>query len=700
VPFEIEGYELLGMLGRGGSGVVYKTWQRKLSRVVALKVLAAGAHASPTAVARFRAESEMIAGLAHPNIVAIHDVGEHQGVPYLCLEFVEGGSLADWLRERNEPLTPRAAARVVAALARVVQSAHDKGIVHRDLKPANVLLGRSTSDELDPERLKLTDFGLAKRLGSDIGEAVSLSGVVLGTPAYMAPEQAGRRKAKVGPAADVYSLGAILYELLTLKAPFRGDSPIEVVLDVVMKSPAPPSRLLPGIPGELESLCLRCLEKDPAKRPRSAESLADELARFESFISVSGFPARRRTGRILAGSAGLLAMLLIAQGVFSNSRMPITTPTNRPASTVNDIKLTVPARTSTFTQGVPYHATARIQIVPTADSVRARESRMTFDLTDRQHENFLVRSLTKNARIWTEVRHDVKYWGPIDDTKPFQVAYQFRFDFPVKSASLYGSIHKVDTEAQAILEVSTGSDGPWFKVAEGMTLRPHGAPVDISQFVSGSREIYVRARLKGRDDGQDSAMAQFLRTATNSGSNLEINSPRVFDLIAFDREVPMIAARLNFSDGWYQSVWIGSDGFFDINRIFDRPGLYTGTVAAEAMSIGKRTKSFELWINSPKGKIDVSDRESIIEPQQPYAVCGVLTGGGIGPWEGEVDYGDGSGRQSLPVAANATFQLDHQYQSLGTYHPRITIKNQAGDMWTDFPRCHVSSKTVPSGLGQ
>ena len=224
----IPGYEILGELGRGGMGVVYKARQQSLDRVVALKMILASSHASPTAITRFLHEAKTIALLTHPHIVQVFDYGSHEGKPYFSLEYLEGGSLADELR--GEPQAPARAASMVEALAQAVQVAHERGIVHRDLKPANVLLATDGTP-------KITDFGVAKR-----GDSVmTATGDVLGTPSYMAPEQAGGKTDQVGPAADIYALGAILYEMLTGRPPFRGASAWETIQLVVHSDPVAPA---------------------------------------------------------------------------------------------------------------------------------------------------------------------------------------------------------------------------------------------------------------------------------------------------------------------------------------------------------------------------------------------------------------------------------------------------------------------------
>jgi WD40 repeat protein len=266
----VAGYEILGELGRGGMGVVYRARQVGLNRLVALKMILAGSHAGADDLARFRAEAEAVAALQHPNIVQIHEVGERDGLPYFSLELVEGGSLAD--RLNGTPWPARPAAELVAALARAMQYAHSRGVVHRDLKPANVLLATLQAAP------KITDFGLAKQLDSAVGR--TRTGAILGTPSYMAPEQAGGPRKEVGPPADVYALGAILYELLTGRPPFRAETPLDTILQVLDTEPVPPSRLQPTVARDLETICLKCLQKEPRRRYASAGELADDLQRF------------------------------------------------------------------------------------------------------------------------------------------------------------------------------------------------------------------------------------------------------------------------------------------------------------------------------------------------------------------------------------------------------------------------------------
>jgi tetratricopeptide (TPR) repeat protein/predicted Ser/Thr protein kinase len=268
-PERVAGYEILGVLGRGAMGVVYQARQPGLKRVVALKMVLDGAHAHPKDLARFRAEAEAVARLQHPNIVQIYEVGEADGRPYFSMEFVDGGSLAR--RIDGTPRPPREAALTVKVLATAMAAAHGKGVVHRDLKPANVLL---TADGTP----KITDFGLAKRLEDDSSQ--THSGTVLGTPSYMSPEQAEGRVEDVGPRSDVYSLGAVLYELLTGRAPFKAGSVLDTLHQVRTQEPVAPVRFAPSVPRDLETICLKCLQKDPARRYQSAATLADDIGRF------------------------------------------------------------------------------------------------------------------------------------------------------------------------------------------------------------------------------------------------------------------------------------------------------------------------------------------------------------------------------------------------------------------------------------
>jgi WD40 repeat protein len=291
----VPGYKIVGVLGRGGMGVVYKARQVEAGRLVALKMILAGAHAGPADLARFRAEAEAIARLQHPNIVQVFEVGRHGGLPFFSLEFCGGGSLRRRLDQTVLP--PREAAALVEQLARAMHAAHQKGVVHRDLKPANILLASGGGEPPDARSgglrpplagltPKISDFGVAKRLG-DAG--LTLTGAVVGTPSYMAPEQARGRGEEVGPAADVWALGAILYECLAGRAPFRAATALETLEQVCTQEPVPPRSLNPPVPRDLDTVCLKCLRKEPGRRYGSALELAEDLRRW-----LGGEPVRAR----------------------------------------------------------------------------------------------------------------------------------------------------------------------------------------------------------------------------------------------------------------------------------------------------------------------------------------------------------------------------------------------------------------------
>jgi serine/threonine protein kinase/WD40 repeat protein len=336
----IAGHEILEELGRGGMGVVYKARQIGLNRLVALKVILDGNHANPSQLARFRAEAEAVAHLQHPNIVQIHHVAEQDGRPYFSLEYVDGGNLAQALK--GDPQPARLAADLIRTLALAIHAAHQRGIVHRDLKPANILLQRQDRDGnlLTQETQgvaafalqssfflpKITDFGLAKQLDADLGQ--TSSGAIIGTPSYMAPEQADGQSRDIGAAADVYALGAILYELLSGRPPFKAETRSDTLRQVLSEEPLSLSRFHLKVPRDLDTICLKCLQKEPRKRYPTALELAEELKRF---LSDQPIQARRtpvveqawrwcRRNPLAAALAAMLAglvMLVVAGSVLS-----------------------------------------------------------------------------------------------------------------------------------------------------------------------------------------------------------------------------------------------------------------------------------------------------------------------------------------------------------------------------------------------
>jgi serine/threonine-protein kinase len=271
-------YERLELAGRGGMGVVYKAWHRRLNRVEAVKLIRAGQLAGPGDLARFRLEAETAAALDHPNIVPVYHAGQVDGQPYLAMRWVDGGSLFSQITRFRQSL--RESALLVAKAARAVHFAHRRGILHRDLKPANILIDQAGEPQI-------TDFGLAKRMDADAG--LTQPGVIAGTPEYMAPEQARGEKI-LTVAADVYGLGAVLYALLTGRPPFSGPTRADVLQKVVSSPPTAPRALNPEIDADLEAVCLKCLEKEPQERYPSAEALADDLSRYLRGEIVSARP--------------------------------------------------------------------------------------------------------------------------------------------------------------------------------------------------------------------------------------------------------------------------------------------------------------------------------------------------------------------------------------------------------------------------
>lgn len=314
VPAEFADYEILGEIGRGGTSVVYRARQRRLNRIVALKTLHGAALGSRDAFERLQTEAQAVARLDHPNIVPLYEVGRHAGTHFLTLRYFEAGSLADALKLRR--FTPGEAVRFLATAARAVHHAHSRGVLHRDLKPSNFLLDESGAPHV-------ADFGLAKLADSDSNLTLSTS--VLGTPAYMAPEQAAGNARDAGTPADIYALGAVLFELLTGRPPFLGRSALEVLRLVADAEPPRPSSLMPGLDRDLEAVCLRCLEKDPARRYASAAALAEDLERWLRHEPLSIRPlssrermvkwVRRRPLVAALGGGFALAVLLGFAGV-------------------------------------------------------------------------------------------------------------------------------------------------------------------------------------------------------------------------------------------------------------------------------------------------------------------------------------------------------------------------------------------------
>jgi serine/threonine protein kinase len=334
-------YEILGELGRGGMGIVYRARQVQLKRMVALKMILAGVHAGAQVLARFRSEAEAVARLQHPHIVQIYEIGERDDCPFFSLEYLEGGGLDAKLR--GTPMTAGESARLIETLAGAVYYAHQNGLVHRDLKPSNILL---TADGTP----KISDFGLAKQVDSD--SAQTRTGQILGTPSYMAPEQAEGDVRRIGPACDIYALGAILYELLTGRPPFRAPTVLETLEQVRSRDPVPPRQLQPSTPHDLETICLKCLQREPHKRYASALELAEDVRRFQAGEPIRARPVsgweravkwvrRRPTLAALSGlsACSLLALLITALVYNARLQAALTQAQNNAAESEENFQL-------------------------------------------------------------------------------------------------------------------------------------------------------------------------------------------------------------------------------------------------------------------------------------------------------------------------------------------------------------------------
>jgi tetratricopeptide (TPR) repeat protein len=473
----VPGYEILAELGHGGMGVVYKARQIQPPRTVALKMILAGVRPSDEQLARFRTEAEAVARLQHTGIVQIFEVGEHHRLPYFSLEFVEGGSLESKLR--GMPLPPGPAARLIVLLAQAIQAAHDKEILHRDLKPANVLLLPSKEtgaipigldDEKNLARFlpKITDFGLAKRLDVEAAPGaadLTQTGAVMGTPSFMAPEQAAGRTREIGKTTDVYALGAILYTLLTGRPPFRTATTLDTLLQVIHDEPAPPRELNKATPRDLETICLKCLQKEPEKRYISAQALSDDLERFLEGQPILARPASRRE-RVLkwvkrrpavAALAALGPLLVLAAAVAAISlalwadadkrrrqQHADTIVGLRQAAELDESQALGQAQAGRFkvAHEMARKASGRLAEVPELDELRARldalrnrmdrlavfygnmddAERIAIEATRYGGQDTEARAAAKRALASLEIFEQARWWEqlPDDDLRPAQ----------------------------------------------------------------------------------------------------------------------------------------------------------------------------------------------------------------------------------------------------------------------------------------
>jgi eukaryotic-like serine/threonine-protein kinase len=416
----IAGYEILGVLGSGGMGIVYKARQERLDRFVALKMIRAGAGARPEDLARFEAEAKAVAAIEHNNIIKIFDVGDQEGLPYLSLEYLSGGSLANKIGGKPQPADE--AARIVEVLANAMHVAHQHNVIHRDLKPANVLLAADGT-------LKITDFGLVKRLESDSGQ--TRTGSILGTPSYMAPEQARGEGQTVGPPADQYSLGAILYELLTGRPPFQGTSVIETLDMVQNREPVAPSQFQPNTPRDLETICLKCLEKDIARRYPDVLALAEDLRRFRAGEKTVARPVSdperlwrwcKRNRRVAKLSAAVaLLLLIVAAGsaiaaVVVGRQNTLLAEANRLADEKR--QEAERKRQEAVAAARAANEQNRIAVDAEVELVRLLDGKLRdVPVIENEREPMLDKAITRlkdAARAMTDLRRDVE-WAPEDE---------------------------------------------------------------------------------------------------------------------------------------------------------------------------------------------------------------------------------------------------------------------------------------------
>jgi WD40 repeat protein/serine/threonine protein kinase len=525
----IPGYEILRELGRGGMGVVYQARQLSLGRLVALKMILTGAHAGAKELARFRTEVEAVARLEHPNIVRVYEVNEHDGQPYLALEFVDGGSLAD--RIDGKPQPPMPTAQLLETLASTMHAVHQQGIVHRDLKPANILL-QGKSEVRKPESrkehsggapasglsisdftVKVTDFGLAKRLDTDTGP--TLSGQILGTPCYMAPEQAAGRTKQIGPATDVYSLGAILYEMLTGRPPFQEESQWETIRKVASEEPLAPRQLEPKVPLDLETVCLKCLQKEPQKRYATALALAEDLRRVQSGEPIQARPVgawerawkwakRRPAAALLLAVSSLAVIAFVVGSVVYNAKLRSAlevAEAHAEESRQRLVRLQVSQGSHALDEGDWFTA-----VVWFAEALRLDEGQEAREEMHRRRIGVLLRRSPRLIRLWfhdgpvwhVQFSRDGRYLVTASEDRTARV-WDVRSGDPVGAPLRHGApIWHADFSPDGTQVVTAGRDGlaqVWV-VATGRPLLsplPHASPLTCAFFSPDGRSILTAA---------------------------------------------------------------------------------------------------------------------------------------------------------------------------------------------------------------
>ena len=408
----IAGHEILEVLGIGGMGIVYKARHERLDRFVALKMVRGGACARPEDLARFETEAKAVAAIEHSNIVKIFEIGEHDGLPYFSLEFLPGGSLATKIGGQPQPVDE--AARIVEVLARTMHVAHQHKVIHRDLKPGNVLFAADGT-------VKISDFGLVKRLESDSGQ--TRSGLILGTPSYMAPEQAWGDTQKVGPAADQYALGAILYELLTGRPPFQGTSVLDTLDMVRSREPVAPSQLQPKTPRDLETICLKCLQKEIARRYPDVLALAEDLRRFRAGETILARPVSHaerlwrwclRNPRV----ASLSALVLLMAPVAAGSAIAAVTVSGQNQALGEAKKLAEEKQQRTVAAARAANEQNRIAVESQVELIILLERKLRYvpEIQDVREKilDTACKRLEAAARAMTDLRRDVE-WNPQDE---------------------------------------------------------------------------------------------------------------------------------------------------------------------------------------------------------------------------------------------------------------------------------------------
>jgi serine/threonine-protein kinase len=501
----VPGYDVQALLGRGGMGVVYKARHLRLNRFVALKMLITGAYAAPDERARFQREAEAVASLRHPGIVQIHDVGDHDGWPYFTMELLDGGNLAQALAGVPQPA--KKAAKLATTLAEAIHAAHQGGIVHRDLKPSNILLAADGTP-------KIADFGVARHVNEEA--ALTLSGARIGTPSYMAPEQVVGKPEKIGPAVDIYALGALLYEMLTGRPPFRAETATETQRQVISDEPVRPARLNPKVSRDLETICLKCLDKNPERRYATAAALADDLKRFQQNEPI----AARRAGlfertvkwarRHPAAAGTLAASLLLAFVVIGGTLWLAVEQARRRDAVYADIK------EAAALQDSARWAEARAALDRASDRFGGggpRELRRRLDQARRDLN--LVVDLDK-IRLNRVTRGELAYYKAAANLKYAEAFSQAGLGTPQEEPSRVAS----RIVASAVRNALVAAIYDWAVCAPDQTKR--GWLLQVAQLAEPAATDWRQRALDPALWDDRAALAELVRTAPVSGENVSL----------------------------------------------------------------------------------------------------------------------------------------------------------------------------------